>query len=183
MSWITKRDIDNEQFTYIRSLWRWWKRGYDETEVDDFLDVVADSVADMQAYISDLEAEREVLRAELDMLRPRIRPLPPPPPPRPPVPPSRHVYAELAPDHLDEINGGLPSPVPVQPVPGPYIPDRSLADEIAEDFGPYLHDEAMAEAARRNPDPRVWRTYADVKRAEWCRKNGIDMQPIEWTQA
>ena len=241
--WVTPEAIDAEQFTHRRL-----RGGYDETEVDDFLDLLAGHVGEMQDYISRLEAELDALRegalpkqgrgdegisgawpAEVRRVEawPVHEGVPVPGVQRedgsmayheveaaPPVGP----YPELSPDRLDATNGGRPTNVPrPERVSGPhgddgrhagsspgvatgtgpghpfdpiaswqlpvFVPLRTLADEIAEDAEEYLRSEAAAKAAREDPDPRVWQTFQDARRAAWCQRVGLDLDPIEWTAA
>ena len=148
--WVTPEAIDAEQFTHRRL-----RGGYDETEVDGFLDLVACHVGEMQDYISRLEAELESLlrlrdrEAELRdggsaageagpvpvQGQPVLRePLHAPPSPavvEGPVGP----YPELSPDRLDATNGGRPTNVPR---PEPPSEDRYCAECGCETwtFGP-----------------------------------------------
>ena len=54
---LDPRDIDNKQFTTTRL-----KEGYDQTEVDDFLDRVAADYKQLQQELAKALAENEVLR-------------------------------------------------------------------------------------------------------------------------
>ncbi len=59
MALLTAEDVLNKQFSKTK-----YREGFDQDEVDDFLDEVANT-------ISDLTAERDRLRAELDSAAPR----------------------------------------------------------------------------------------------------------------
>lgn len=271
MMWLTPGDIDNQQFTS-----RIIRRGYDEAEVDEFLDDVRDTLMDMAAYIHELEDRLEAharareghcrgdgeLRdtradeaggrrdrvagddgrddrvaaavAEAPMVAPG--PIVPGPyrelapealaawAPNVPLPGSNvsatqqrlaghdtgsvgdperasgdgtgqgrsgecHLVsgsdAGMSRDHLGPRetcpNRHLHVMDHLEPAPV-FAPERTLADELGEEAERHLRDESAAAAARLDADPRVWETLQDARRAEWCRRVGLDMEPIDWAR-
>lgn len=111
------------------------KRGYNEDEVDAFLDAVQDSVEQYEALVEDLEKRDE--RQLLSSGEAQVQQAPPPPPPAPPAPPA----------------------------PEPPSAQAARILEIAESTARQLTDEATADAARaiRETEAAVEKALAEAR--------------------
>lgn len=121
MKWVTPKDIAAVVFTSRRA-----RRGYDETEVDNFLDAVSESLRDMLDYIGELEAERRELRDEIKLWESESRP---------------GLARQVRPEGgaHDGMGAGRDADFSRPPSPGPYA---DLSPEVLEEaharFGPSL---------------------------------------------
>jgi DivIVA domain-containing protein len=151
---LTAEDVKNKQFTPTR-----FKGGYDEKEVDDFLDEVEAELTRLYRENTDLRARLQV--AEQGARQPGTVPGGPPVPPAPlapPTPPASFTIPPAAP--------APPQAAVAPPAPPPPLPPAAFQAPPAPP-APAAASEATQEAAMRMlamAQKTAEETVADAKR-------------------
>src|SRR5476649_2676126 len=118
---LTAEDVKNKQFTPTR-----FKGGYDEKEVDDFLDEVEAELTRLYREHTDLRARLQV--AEQGARQPGAAPVPP-------APPAHLAPAQQAPPASLTIPPAVPAPL-APPPPPPAAPPAPPPPAAVAPAGP-----------------------------------------------
>jgi DivIVA domain-containing protein len=148
---LTAEDVKNRQFSSTR-----FGRGYDEKEVDDFLDEV-------EAEITRLTRENSDLRTRLQLAEQSARSLPP----AMPTPASAPVEPAYVAPPAPQVSAPVPPPMPAPtPVPVPVASDTANEQALRMlTMAQRTADETIGEA-RRDADKLLAKARQDADQLE-----------------